>query len=296
MRNPDTEWCVSHNQLAMGVNLGNGKWVGGCRKRIALTATPVFNKPLDMVGLCKAIGTHAEFQDKKYWSLDKQGKTINPHTVKAFQKHTDRVKDDILNLPEIEQETHDFAADLTTEESTQYNAYQESAKKLKLDIERQHGKPSTQDLQKLMLLLARMQQMLVSPSLAKFGADYFKKNPIEIERAASRDTGALLALQALILRLQSEGHARVIVANHVELMKIAKQHLQRHGRRDSTKEVGDIFMYDGTLSLQQRQTVRTDFLNAKQSVLFLSVGAAAPVCTSSHRRQSSARRQSFAAP
>ena len=67
MRNPDTEWCVAHNQLARGVNMGNGAWAGGCKKRIGLTATPVFNKPLDLVGLCKALHTAVQFQSKEYW-------------------------------------------------------------------------------------------------------------------------------------------------------------------------------------------------------------------------------------
>ena len=35
------------------------------------------------------------------------------------------------------------------------------------------GKISTQDLQRLMLLLQRMQQMLISPRLAEKGADFF---------------------------------------------------------------------------------------------------------------------------
>lgn len=290
MRTPTTEWCVSHNQLATGVNLGNGKWVGGCRKRIALTATPVFNKPLDMVGLCKAINTNLEFQDKKYWSLDKQGKTINPHTVKAFQKHTDRVRDDILNLPEIHQETFSFETGLTEEDAVQYNSYQESAKTLKRAMESESGKPSSQDLQKLMLLLARMQQMLVSPKLAKLGADYFKKNPIEISNAAKQATGSLIAVHEHIRRLQRAGHARVIVAcNHVELMKIARQYIINRGDRDENNAVGEIFMYDGTLSLLQRQSVRTQFLAARSAVLFLSVGAGGTglhlVPSSPHQRE-----------
>ena len=273
MRNPDTEWCVSHNQLACGMPVGGGKWVGGCRKRIALTATPVFNKPLDMVGLCKAIGTSVEFQDKKFWSLDKQCKTINPHTVKLFQKHTDRVKDDILDLPAIHQETLDFEPRLTQEDAVLYNTHQQSAKRLRMRMEKA-GRVASQDLQKLMLLLQRMQQLLVSPRLAQMGAKHFKKNPIEVTNASKRETGALASLHDQLIKLQSEGHARVMVAAcHVTIMHIAKAYLQRKGAADDSKSVGEIFIYDGTLSLKQRQEQRVQFLQSRRSVLFLSIGA-----------------------
>ena len=274
MRNPDTEWCVSHHQLAKGVNLGNGAWTGGCKKRVALTATPVFNKPLDMVGLCKAINSAPEFQDKRYWSLDRQCKTINPATVKLWQKHTDRVKDDILNLPAIHQYTHSFDANLSADEAAQYNTHLQKAQRLKMAMDAA-GKITTQDLQRLMLLLQRMQQMLISPRLAEKGAEYFKKNPIEVANAAQVETGALVSLHQRILTLQSEGHERVMVACcHVTLMQIARRYLQDQGAQgDGERSVGTIFIYDGTLSLPQRQAERIAFLNADRAVLFLSIGA-----------------------
>ena len=192
MRNPGTEWCVSHLQLSLGFYVGD-RHVGGCRKRLALSATPVFNKPLDMVGLCKAIGTSPEFQDKKHWSMDNKCKTINPCTVKAFHRHTDRVKDDILDLPPLTQANFDFDTDLTCEEAAQYNVLLGDAQKLRQQIEGRNG--SAADLQKLMAMLQRMQQMLVSPLLATKGADWFKKNNECYAEAASRETGGLRALR-----------------------------------------------------------------------------------------------------
>ena len=267
MRNPDTEWCVSHNQLAKGVNLGNGAWAGGCKKRIALTATPVFNKPLDMVGLCKAIHTAMHFQDKQYWSLDKKCRTINPATVKQFQSYTDRVKDDILNLKPINQFYHNFDANLSVEDAAQYNALLADTRALKVAIERQRG--NVQDLQKLMSMLQKMQQMVVSPLLAEKGAAHFKENPICIKQAADVDTGSLTALWQRLRTLQSEGHKRIIVAVcHVTLMQIAKEYLKK---RDPN--LAQIFVYDGTLTLAKRQDERQAFLDANKAVLFLSIGA-----------------------
>jgi hypothetical protein len=273
MRNPDTEWCVAHHQLAMGT-VDGGSREGGCRKRIALTATPVFNKPLDMVGLCKAMGASAEFLNKRHWSLDKQCKTINPHTVTAFHKYTDRVKDDMLGLPAIVQETHSFDAGLGADDAVQYNDYLDQAKRLRIALESQ-GKPSKQDVTRLMLLLQKMQQMMVSPDLARLTAAHFKKFPNEVDRAAERSTGALNALHVRIMALQAQGHARIIVAcNHVELMKIARQYLANQSRLLSrAQDVGEIFMYDGRLQLPQRRAVKADFMSASKSVMFLSVGA-----------------------
>lgn len=267
MRNPDTEWCVSHNQLAKGVNLGNGAWAGGCKKRIALTATPVFNKPLDMVGLCKAIHTAMHFQDKQYWSLDKKCRTINPATVKQFQAYTDRVKDDILDLPEIHQEYHNFDANLSPEDAAQYNAMVQDTRTLKMRIEKQRG--NVQDLQRLMSMLQKMQQMLISPLLAEKGAAHFKENPKCIVDAAAVNTGSLTALHTRIRTLQDQGHKRVIVAVcHVTLMQIAKKYLQ-----DRDPNLAQIFVYDGTLTLNKRQDEREAFLKANKAVLFLSIGA-----------------------
>ena len=275
MRNPETEWCISHHQLAMGMGLVDGVPVGGCRKRIALTATPVFNKPLDMVGLCKAIGASSVFMKTSSWSLDKQGKTINPHTVAAFQKHTDRVKEDILGLTEVEQHTHNFEAGLSAENSSEYNDYHAEAKKLKVRMERNQGRDKP-ELTKLMALLGKKQQMLVSPRLAQMGAEHFTKNPEEVEVAALTSTGALCALQKHILELRERGHEKIIVAcNHVEVMKIARQFLKNEGRKSqSNQNFGKILLYGGAkLKLQERQAMKTEFLETRRAILFLSVGA-----------------------
>lgn len=245
---------------------------GGCRKRIALTATPVCNKPQDMVGLCKAINAADEFQQKTFWSMDRQCKTINPSTVKLFKPHTDRVKDDILKLPPIHQMTHNFAAGLTEADAIKYNTHLHGARRLRIRLEQ--SAISTQDLQKLMLLLQRMQQTLVSPRLAEMGAEYFQKNPSEIEDAARVDTGSLKELHRLLVSLQAQGHARIMVAsNHVTLMQIAKKYLERKNNDADSASVGNIFIYDGTLSLSQRQAQRMAFLTEERTVLFLSIGA-----------------------
>ena len=251
----------------------NGEQVGGCIKRVAISATPIFNGPMDIVGVCKCMGASPEFLDKRVWSLDKQCKTINPATTKAFQKHTDRVKDEILKLPEIHQETIDFRPELELDDVHIYNNYLNAARKLKLSMEKS-GKSQSQDLQKLMLLLARMQQILVSSRLAETGAEHFKKHPEEVPLAAEGETGSLKTLHREILRFQREGHSKVIIAAcHVTIMHIAAAYLDRKGAENPEDSIGNIFTYDGTCSMQRRTEERMQFMATDKSVLFLSIGA-----------------------
>ena len=177
------------------------------------------------------------------------------------------MKDDILNLPPLTQQNFDFDADLTYDEAAQYNALLGDAQKLRMELESHRA--TAADLQKLMAMLQRMQQMLVSPLLATKGAEYFKKNTICYSQAASRETGSLRALYERIKVRQAEGHNRIMVAAcHVTIMKIAKEYLQN-------KEPGlaEIFTYDGTQNLNQRQAEKRAFLTAPKSILFLSIGA-----------------------
>jgi len=120
-----------------------------------------------------------------------------------------------------------------------------------------------------MALLQKMQQMLVSPILAEKGAAYLKQHPIEIENAAQAGTGTLAALYNRIRTLKAEGHKHIIVAaNHVVIMRVAMKYIRIHD-----PDLAELFLYDGSLSLDKRQEERAAFLRAEQSVLFLSIGA-----------------------
>lgn len=272
MRNPETEWCASHHQLSKGT-FENGELHGGCKKRIAATATPVMHRPLDMVGLARCINASEQFQDKRYWSSDPHCKTINLTTVREFHKNTDRVKDTILNLPAIHTFYHDFDPGLSSADATKYNELLEKANSLKVRMD--NSKSNGKDMQQLMLHLQRMQQMLVSPELGEMGAEHFNKDPNEIENAGKVDTGALSALRTRILDLQSKGHDRIMIAcNHVMLMKIARAYLLEEDRKVAQdKKIGTVLLYDGSLSLPRRQEERFKFLNQRKAVLFLSIGA-----------------------
>lgn len=262
MRNPDTGWCVAHHRLAQS-----------CKRRYALTATPVFNKPLDMVGLMKSINaTHSKhnFQDKAFWSTDNKFNTINAQACTLFQEHVYRNRDTILKLPAVIDKTVRFNPELCAENALKYNAILQEARNLKLQIDNS-AKKDSKDLQKLMSMMQRLQQMLVSPLLAEKTAKVFKEKPALIDLAIQSPTGALKALAACVKDLfENHGIKRLVVAcDYVELMKIGRRYIEKNTDID-----GVMFQFDGSLSQQERKEVKRGFLeNEKPTILFLSIGA-----------------------
>ena len=257
MRNADTEWAVSHNQLAKN-----------SVTRYGMSATPVYNDPSDMVGICKSLNADEVYQNPNHWSMNKMSNTLNPTTANQFRLNVDRVTDSILNLPPIIQSTVSFEPLLSQEAGKLYNNILKEARALKIEVEKE-GKASRDDLRRLMELLGKLQQCLVSPLLSQKGAEHFKQNTECFEQAAEQRTGSLQALHTEIEKLQAEGHARVMVACcHVAPMQIAKAYLKLVGA-----DVGEIFSYYGELNLEQRQVQKIGFLTASRSVLFLSIDA-----------------------
>ena len=129
--------------------------------------------------------------------------------------------DQCLGLPPIIDKVVRFNVDLDEADAILYNSFLTSARKLRMELEGQ-GKKKAQDLQRLMALLTKLQQLLVSPLLARRGAEAFKTEAELLEEAASRETGCLLALEREIRKLQTEeGVRRIIVAvNHVQMMRL----------------------------------------------------------------------------
>ena len=264
MRNPDTGWCKAHAELAKR-----------CTQRFALTATPIYNKPKDMQGMCSAIGAAKRFCEIKFWTTDKKQANVNPMAVDALKPHISRVTDQCLGLPPIIDKVVRFNVDLDEADAILYNSFLTSARKLRMELEGQ-GKKKAQDLQRLMALLTKLQQLLVSPLLARRGAEAFKTEADLLEEAASRETGCLLALEREIRKLQTEeGVRRIIVAvNHVQMMRIAQRFLEKKSAEENGPDYGEVSRFDGTLTQNQRKTIKHDFLTAeKHSVLFLSIGA-----------------------
>lgn len=257
LRNADTGWTVAHAALAQN-----------CATRFGLSATPVFNNPKDMVGICRAINSAPMFQNWRNWSVNDDPKKICKPTVMEFNKNIDRVDDRVLNLPPIHQETVSFDAGFDTEESTEYNEILASAQALRTRVDRQ-GKASLDDLRRLMQMLGKLQQYLVSPLLGRLGAAYFKEHKECYVKAASQPSGAMKALFAQITKMQENGLHRVMIAcQRVEPMKIAKVYAQVFDW-----PIGEMFRYDGDMPLAERTRQKQAFLKCDKGVLFLSIDA-----------------------
>eukprot|EP00966_Prymnesium_polylepis_P027257 630543-Prymnesium_polylepis.1 len=77
-------------------------------------------------------------------------------TVKAFAKLSSRVTDAILDLPPITDEYVTFDANIGPEHVPAYNEALDSARKMKIYMERR-GHATTDDLRKLMATLQTLQ-------------------------------------------------------------------------------------------------------------------------------------------
>lgn len=271
-RNQDTALCEAHFRMSRGqVCEVTGEKIGGCTKRVALSATPVMHDVSNLVGLCKAIDAEDRFQRLSFWCADKLGHLVKDESIETFQKHMDRVTDEVLkDIPPLTNETTDFNTCLTPEAAAEYNGVLKESRAIRAQLDKNNGKDF--ELIKLMGKLECMQQQLVSPHLARLGAAYCKEHPEEIVTAAAADTGSLQALREKLLALRQEGHCRVIVAcNSVMPMRVAMEYFHRCDV--GVSEPWKLFLYDGSLSLKRRQAEHAAFFNAPHAVLFLSIQA-----------------------
>lgn len=120
-----------------------------------------------------------------------------------------------------------------------------------------------------MSYLQNMQQFLISPLLAKKKAAAIKADPELLERASREETGAMIALKEQLQKLNDSGFARVMVAAcHVSLLRVAKVYLERE-----CPSVGDVMIYEGSLSTNKRNVMKRKFLEGERTVLLMSIEA-----------------------
>ena len=258
MRNPLTRWTKGHEIIS-----------ANAKKVVAMTATPIFNKPLDLVGISTAMNLGPGYKDEKTWFTDKKKTKVNFDTIRVFQRELfDRVKDTCLNLPPITDHYRDFDACIDPTHAEEYNMALLRARKLRMSLERK-GKATQQDLQKLMAYLQTLQQFMVSPLLASKGAKEVQSDPELVQKCSFDNTGSLRALKSSILQLQSEGFSRVMVAVcHTSLMVVAEAYLFRE-----CPGVGNVILYHGALTLKKRSEATTSFLGNPKTVMLMSVDA-----------------------
>lgn len=258
MRNSITAWTRGHELLCKRAS-----------KAVGLTATPVFNSPKDLCGISTALDLSDSFKSQTEWFVDREKSRVNVATIKRMNSaYVHRADDSILNLPPITHEIVNFDVNVHREAVFEYNKMLAVARRIRFSMER-NGRSNRDDMKKLMSCLQIMQQFLVSPLLAEKGAKEIKEDPDLLCRAAAEDTGALQALRDNLLSLKGRGFARVMVAAcHTSLLKIAQIYL-----RDNCPELGDVLLYDGSLSQTKRNKVTSSFLGGENTVLLMSIDA-----------------------
>jgi len=259
MRNCLTGWTKGHELVSKAAD-----------EVIGLTATPVFNKPDDMMGLATAMDLPEEWKTWNRWFKDRKRQCVNIESITEFnQAYVDAVSDDILNLPPITHVTESFEVNVDPEHVAEYNDILGRARRLRFSIERKGNRASAQEMNKLMSYLQTLQQFLVSPLLARMGACELQKDQNLINEASMNDTGALIALRNTLLDLNEKGVDRVMVAAcHTSLLKIAMEYLKR-----TCPEVGDIILYTGELRQTQRTSAVERFLGGSRTVMLMSIDA-----------------------
>jgi hypothetical protein len=252
---------------------------------VGLTATPLMNCVKNMAGLATALHIPS-YSDPAVWFADKACKRVNLATFESFSSaYVDRVFDSVLGLPPISHTTVEFDAELDASCVSSYNAELGAARRVvgcaggMRAIQRGDtggAGRSAQQLAALMGHLQKLQQHLVSPLVARHGADAFKRNPALYEQSAAHATGCKRRLRAALLELRAAGHERVIVAcMHVTLMRdvCAFLALGDAGCAEESARVGETVVYEGSLSHNKRSAMVHNFLHGGKSVLFLSVSA-----------------------
>ena len=253
MRNPASQATLAHELVARNA-----------RHRLGLTGTPVFNKPLDMVGLATALQAEPFFRSVENWSTDPLHQTINRATSERWRIHVHRATDADLTPPlpaivetyvSFEPGLHDYAL---------YNDYHEAAQAVRRRQE--NGGATLADNFKLLVYLQKMQQALLSPKLAEAGSQQFAETPCLIEEAAQLDMPSLQTLRAQVRDLQSVTDRVVVACDRVMPLKIARAMLR-------AANVGHVLLYDGSLSASARRAMKREFLGAPNAVLLLSIQA-----------------------
>lgn len=258
LRNVNTKWTQAHQRVAQ-----NAESVAG------MTATPVFNRPSDMIGLATAMNMPLEWRSADTWFRDRQRTCVNLDKTAEFNRlFTDRATDDILSLPPITDEVVNFDVAVHPADVPAYNETLTRARKLHVSMLRRGNANLTQQTQ-LMAYLQRLQQMLVSPVIAEKGAREVKKDPQLLELAAQQGAGSLVALQQTLARLGDKGFSRIMVAAcHTSLLRVAKYYLEAH-----CPELGCVLLYEGGLTQKKRGETVHAFLNQPRTVLLMSIDA-----------------------
>jgi hypothetical protein len=256
--------CNAHAQLSQK-----------CKQRILMTGTACLNKPSDIAGIAKAgnaisVEHDLHYQNVKSWRIKQSSTTtVNTDTVVKWRdEFVDRyeMQNEDMQLPLLEHVPVHFDALFNFEEYKEYEAILNEANQLRSyrNLDRTNNELI------LMQAVVKMSQFLVSPLLARLGAKKFEGSEQNLKDSIKNPSDSLLALYKQIRHLRKAGHIKCIVAS----ASVASITIAAYGMKKSTEyNFGEVFMFTGKQSHQDREMSKTRFLESKKAVMFLSIGA-----------------------
>ena len=264
--NTKSTLCCAHAQLSQT-----------CKQRILMTGTACMNKPADIAGIAKAgnaisLDREMNYQSLKSWTIKGNSTTsVNTQTVEKWKNEfVDRYTMETHNmkLPTLEHVSVHFDVNFNTNEFKEYEEIRFEATRMR-NYRHFAGNKSNNELI-LMQAVVKMSQFLVSPLLARLGAKKFGDSEANLKKSVENPSDSLLALCKQVCCLREAGHKNIIVAS----ASVASIMIAAYRMKTSTAyDYGEIFMFTGKQTHQEREITKKMFLASGKAVMFLSMCA-----------------------
>tara|TARA_B110001452_G_scaffold26709_2_gene20954 strand:- start:6865 stop:9366 length:2502 start_codon:yes stop_codon:yes gene_type:complete len=249
---------------------------------VGLTGTPVRARPKQVAWIVKVLNVQPEWlQEGKNYTISGGGEfCVRRSTVTEFhEKAVDRVDNTVVDLQPITRLTLDYDPFVGRKRDGSYDTDQQKRHdSYLLRAQRAAAEATEADAYRKKLdewlwqAFTTMGQFTFDPTLGTYGAEAFQKEPQIYYKLARRQPSQTVHLIWRMLRdRQSKGHPRVVIYSESTVMlTIARNYIAKAGH------CGRLYLFTGTLSSQQRDTMIKDFLSPDnpKGVLFMSSAGA----------------------
>ena len=249
---------------------------------LGLTGTPVTSQPKQLAHLAKALNAQpAWLQQPKCFVEANNTKRINRRTVSDYHDLlVDRVDSSFLDLPPKRYRVLEYepwvgrradgrpdAAAIEAHNEMLASAQNLVASNAVEALELAQGKWGERERAVFTAAVA-MGHYEFSAVLGMHGAAAFEKDGSLYDEAVARPSECMRLILRMLQSRQAAGHPRITVfSENVTQLRILERYLE-------DKDVGALFLYDGTLSGPQRGEMVHDFLHCDAGVLLLSSAGA----------------------
>jgi SNF2 family DNA or RNA helicase len=252
---------------------------------LGLTGTPASSKPSQIAHLARALDAQPDWLQKtRHFFLAKDGadRSLCRPAVSAFHEHlVDRVDASFLDLPDrkcLIIEYDPFVGlrpngQIDAEAITRHNETLSSAQRLVASTapaapQALDSSQWGEEQRAAFSAIVALGNFEFSSVLGVHGAEAFRNDRLLFAQAAAQPSQTMQLIARIVQSRQSAGHERIAVfCESTTQLEILKLFL-------STKPVGKLFLFDGSLSAKQRGDVVRDFLKCPMGVmLFSSAGS-----------------------